>query len=90
MKNPLTTPAALRLTTILLLGALSAEGAGVTSAAELPGATPAAIEKASLDHLEGQAVDLAPWAFAWRADVAVQEKPEAYFIPRRLERIPEA
>jgi hypothetical protein len=78
MKNPLTTPAALLLTTILLLGALSSDGAG---------ATPAAIEKASLDHLEGQAVDLAPWAFAWRADAAVQEKPEAYFIPRRLERI---
>jgi hypothetical protein len=40
-----------------------------------------------LDQLVGQPVDLAPWAYAWRADRAVQEKPEAYFIPHRLERI---
>ena len=46
-----------------------------------------AIDKASLDKLQGQPVDIAPWAYAWRADRAVQEKPEAYFIPRRLERI---
>ena len=32
-------------------------------------------------------MDIAPWAYAWRADRAVQEKPEACFIPRRLERI---
>jgi len=32
-------------------------------------------------------VDITPWAYAWRADLAVQEKPEAYFIPRRLDRI---
>ena len=38
-------------------------------------------------HSQGQPVDIAPWAYAWRADRAVQEKPEAYFIPRRLERI---
>jgi hypothetical protein len=30
-----------------------------------------------------QPVDLAPWTYAWRADVAVQAKPEAYFIPHR-------
>ncbi len=35
----------------------------------------------------GQPVDIAPWAFLWRADVRVQKQPEAYFIPRRLERI---
>ena len=40
-----------------------------------------------LDKLAGQPVDIAPWAYAWRADRAVQEKPEAYFIPRRLDRI---
>ena len=39
---------------------------------------------ADLDKLVGQPVDLAPWAYAWRADRQVQEKPEAYFIPRRL------
>jgi len=37
--------------------------------------------------LDGQPVDLSPWAYAWRADRTVQEKPEAYFIPRRLSRI---
>ncbi|HOZ49989.1 MAG TPA: hypothetical protein PK468_25550, partial [Candidatus Hydrogenedentes bacterium] len=42
---------------------------------------------AELEGLIGQPVDLAPWAYAWRADAAVQEKPEAYFIPHRLERI---
>ncbi len=34
-----------------------------------------------------QMVDIAPWTYEWRADRAVQEKPEAYFIPRRLDRI---
>lgn len=37
--------------------------------------------------LEGKPVDIAPWAYAWRADLEVQEKPEGYFIPRRLERL---
>lgn len=32
-------------------------------------------------------MDIAPWSYAWRADRVIQEKPEAYFIPRRLERI---
>jgi len=45
------------------------------------------MEKAELDKLQGQPVDIAPWAYAWRADRAVQKKPEAYFIPRRLDRI---
>lgn len=40
-----------------------------------------------LDKLIGQPVDLAPWAYAWHADREVQEKPEAYFIPRRLKRL---
>ena len=62
-------------------------GVGVASAAESPGLPPTATEKAELDKLVGQPVDIAPWAYAWRADRAVQEKPEAYFIPRRLERI---
>jgi hypothetical protein len=42
---------------------------------------------ADLDRLVGQPVDVAPWTYVWHADRAVQEKPEAYFIPRRLERI---
>jgi hypothetical protein len=42
-----------------------------------------------LDKLVGQPVDLSPWAYAWRADREVQEKPEAYFIPRRLKRLDE-
>jgi hypothetical protein len=42
---------------------------------------------AELDKLVGQPVNIAPWGHVWRADRAVQEKPEAYFIPRRLDRI---
>ena len=52
-------------------------GAGIASAAG----------NARLDKLAGQPVDIAPWAYLWRADLTVQEKPEAYFIPRRLDRI---
>ena len=48
---------------------------------------PKAAAPVDLDKLVGQPVDLAPWAYAWRADRDVQEKPEAYFIPRRLERL---
>ena len=57
---------------------------GLASCAALPST---AMDKTQLDKLVGQPVDIAPWAYAWRADLAVQEKPEAYFIPRRLERI---
>jgi hypothetical protein len=87
MKYSLTILADLLLTTVLLFGALSTDGAGLTLAADRTGAAPAAIDEAALDNLQGQPVDLAAWAYAWRADAAVQEKPEAYFIPRRLERI---
>ena len=38
-------------------------------------------------ELTGKPVDIAPWAYLWRADMAVQKTPEAYFIPRRLDRI---
>jgi hypothetical protein len=44
---------------------------------------------AALDDLVGQPVDMAPWAYAWRADREVQEQPEASFIPRRLKRLDE-
>ena len=44
-------------------------------------------EPQAWDKLAGQPVDIAPWAYAWRADLAIQEKPEAYFIPHRLERM---
>jgi hypothetical protein len=73
--------------TVLLLGSLLTDGADRTLAADLPVAPPAAIDKLTLDNLQGQPVDIAPWAYAWRADLAVQEKPEACFIPRRLDRI---
>ena len=66
---------------------LAMVGVGVASAAESPGKPPMATETTELEKLAGQRVDIAPWAYAWRADVAVQEKPEAYFIPRRLERM---
>lgn len=37
--------------------------------------------------VEGQPVDISPWTYVWRADRSVQKVPEAYFIPRRLDRI---
>ncbi|MBR6426557.1 MAG: hypothetical protein IKS28_01890, partial [Clostridia bacterium] len=37
----------------------------------------------------GGRVDLSPWAYAWRADRKVQERPEADFVPHRLKRIDE-
>jgi len=52
-----------------------------------PSRAPAAVEDPALEKLAGRPVDIAPWAYAWRAGLAAQDKPEAYFIPRRLERI---
>ena len=60
---------------------------GYASAADPPDRGSASTAIVDLDRLVGQPVDIAPWAYSWRADLAVQEKPEAYFIPRRLERI---
>ena len=60
---------------------------GVARAAQGLAAKSGAMETAQLDKLAGQPVDIAPWAFSWRGDLAVQAQPEAYFIPRRLERI---
>jgi hypothetical protein len=54
-----------------------------TRAAAQPKTEPAS----DLVALAGQPVDLSPWAYAWRADREVQEKPEASFIPRRLKRL---
>ncbi|MBM4092677.1 MAG: hypothetical protein FJ276_25160, partial [Planctomycetes bacterium] len=66
-------------------------GTGVASPGEPTASEPAASDLeptvVALDKLQGHPVDVAPWAYAWRADRAVQEKPEAYFIPRRLARI---
>ena len=62
-------------------------GVGVAFAAESPGLPPTVMKKTELDKLVGQPVDIAPWAYVWRAGLAVQEKPEACFIPRRLDRI---
>ena len=54
----------------------------------VPAAEPAKPQPpADIEKLVGQPVDMAPWAYAWRADRAVQEKPEASFIPRRLKRL---
>ena len=53
----------------------------------LCGAAQAVTDATTLDQMAGQSVDISPWTYTWRADRAVQEKPEAYFIPRRLERL---
>ena len=76
-----------RITPVGVLAALVMLGIGVAFAADSPQLPPTVMEKTELDRREGQPVDIAPWAYAWRADRAVQEKPEAYFIPRRLDRI---
>ena len=55
----------------------------IAPAAEQPKKVP----PAELDKLVKEPPDLSPWAYVWRADRKVQEKPEAYFIPRRLDRI---
>ncbi|MBQ7727773.1 MAG: hypothetical protein IJT60_04245 [Clostridia bacterium] len=39
--------------------------------------------------LGGKSVDMSPWGYLWRSDLAVQETAEAYFIPHRLKRIDE-
>jgi hypothetical protein len=56
-------------------------------AADLPPGKSTPTSNNELDKLAGQPVDIAPWTYAWRADRTIQEKPEAYFIPHRLERI---
>ena len=53
----------------------------------LPAAVAASVDEEMFSvPIEGQPVDISPWAYLWRADREVQEMPEAYFIPRRLER----
>ena len=47
----------------------------------------AAEERSDMDTLVGKQAELSPWAYAFRADLKVQEKPEAYFIVRRLQRL---
>ena len=71
----------------VVVAALAMVGVGVAFTAESPGLPPTAMKTTELDKLVGQPVDIAPWAYAWRTGLAIQEKPEAYFIPRRLERM---
>ena len=47
-------------------------------------------EQPDLDKLVGQPAELSAWAYAYRADLKVQEKPEACFVLRRLERLDQA
>lgn len=77
----------MRILPVATTAILALSGSGAASAAESPRLTPMAEEMAQLERLEGQPVDIAPWAYVWRADQTVQEQPEAYFIPRRLDRI---
>jgi hypothetical protein len=66
---------------------LAVVGFSVALAAQPSSLLSTAQQHPDLDRLVGEPVDIAPWAYSWRADLAVQEKPEAYFIPHRLERI---
>src|SRR3990167_9151435 len=47
-------------------------------------------EQPGLDSLVGQPAELSVWAYTYRADREVQEKPEACLVPRRLERLDQA
>ena len=76
-----------RILLMEVLAVLVMLGVGVASAAELPGFPPTVMGTAELNGLDGQAVNISPWAYTWRVDRTVQEKPEAYFIPRRLDRL---
>ena len=76
-----------QITQVRLVVVLAALGIGLASAAQSSGLSPTAMGNTELEKLVGQPVDIAPWAYAWRTDRAVQESAEAYFIPRRLERI---
>ncbi len=75
---------------LIVLGSLAALclmwGCGLAGVVP-PGRALKPAAKADMDKLVGRPVDIAPWAYAWRADRAVQPQPEAYFIPHRLERI---
>ncbi len=76
-----------RITQMKVAAGLAMVGVGVALATESLGSPPTMTEAAELDKLAGQPLDIAPWAYEWRADVAVQKQPEAYFIPRRLDRM---
>jgi hypothetical protein len=49
-----------------------------------------AAEKPDVAKLVGQPAEVSAWGYAYRADLSVQEKPEACFILRRLERLDRA
>jgi len=70
----------MKRTTVLAIGvlALGCDGA-FAQEVELQKGT-LSMSEANLDNFAGQPVDLSPWAYTWRADRTVQEKPEAYFI----------
>lgn len=44
-------------------------------------------ERPDLDKIVAQPAELSTWAYAYRADLNVQVKPEACFVLRRLERL---
>ncbi len=48
---------------------------------------PKVLPPSDIDQLVGKPIDLAPWAYAWRADRQVQEQAESAFILRRLDRM---
>ena len=76
-----------RVMQLEVVAVLALVALGVVSADESLSVRSTGMEQVDLDNLVGQPVDIAPWAYAWRADRAVQATPEAYFIPRRLDRI---
>ncbi len=72
---------------VLQLIAVAVACVDVASAVEFRSLPPSTAENTAPDQLAGQPVDIAPWAYVWRADMDVQKQPEAYFIPRRLDRL---
>jgi hypothetical protein len=47
-------------------------------------------DRPDLGKILDQPAELSAWAYAYRADLKVQEKPEAWFVVRRLERLDQA
>lgn len=74
----------IRISIMAVCAMVNVVGVGEVQSSEIQSAATSITE---LDNLVGRPVEISPWAYIWRADREVQEKPEAYFIPRRLERM---
>ncbi len=70
-----------------VLVVLAMMGVGIASAAAESRGVPVKVtENTELDKRVGQSVDIAPWAYAWRADLPEQERRSIHYrMPELLE-----